>query len=116
MFYGWVIVACVFIVQLFMVGFYSYGFSVLVDPVTRDLITEAPLRGTELKTRPRTKPSTFIAAQVGGLTRRFFDGRSAETQCLRRVPTVRIRRSLRTRAGGPEHPVRHREGSPSVAA
>ncbi len=36
MFYGWAIVAGVFVVQLFMVGFYSYGFPLLVDPVQRE--------------------------------------------------------------------------------
>lgn len=35
-FYGWVIVAGVFVVQLFMVGFFTYGFPLLVDPVQRE--------------------------------------------------------------------------------
>jgi MFS family permease len=35
-FYGWMIVACVFVVQLFMVGFYTYGFPLLVDPVQKE--------------------------------------------------------------------------------
>lgn len=36
MFYGWVVVAGVFVAQFFMVGFFSYGFALLVDPVQRE--------------------------------------------------------------------------------
>jgi MFS family permease len=36
MFYGWMIVACVFVVQLFTVGFFTYGFPLLVDPVQKE--------------------------------------------------------------------------------
>lgn len=36
MYYGWVIVAGVFVVQLFMVGFFTYGFPLLVDPVQKE--------------------------------------------------------------------------------
>ncbi len=36
MFYGWVIVVGVFVVQLFMVGFFTYGFPLLVDPVQKE--------------------------------------------------------------------------------
>lgn len=35
-FYGWVIVAIVFFTQFFMVGFWTYGLPVLVDPVGRE--------------------------------------------------------------------------------
>lgn len=36
MFYGWLIVVDIFIVQLIMVGFYTYGFPLLVDPVQKE--------------------------------------------------------------------------------
>ncbi len=36
MFYGWVIVAGVFVAQFFMVGFATYGFSLLIDPVQKE--------------------------------------------------------------------------------
>ena len=36
MFYGWVIVVGIFVVQLFMVGFFTYGFPLLVDPVQKE--------------------------------------------------------------------------------
>ena len=36
MFYGWVIVVGIFAVQLFMVGFFTYGFPLLVDPVQQE--------------------------------------------------------------------------------
>ncbi len=36
MFYGWVIVAAVFAAQGFMIGFWTYGFPLLVDPVQRE--------------------------------------------------------------------------------
>lgn len=36
MFYGWVIVAAVFTAQMFMVGFWTYGFPLLVDPVQKE--------------------------------------------------------------------------------
>jgi MFS family permease len=35
-FYGWLIVGAIFVVQLFMVGFFTYGFPLLVDPVQRE--------------------------------------------------------------------------------
>ncbi|MDP6978732.1 MAG: MFS transporter [Myxococcota bacterium] len=36
MFYGWVIVAAVFAAQMFMIGFWTYGFPLLVDPVQKE--------------------------------------------------------------------------------
>lgn len=36
MFYGWVIVVGVFLAQFFMIGFFSYGFPLLVDPVQKE--------------------------------------------------------------------------------
>jgi MFS family permease len=36
LFYGWVIVAGVFLAQFFMTGFFTYGFPLLVDPVQRE--------------------------------------------------------------------------------
>lgn len=36
MFYGWWIVCSVFIVQLFMVGFYSYGYPLIIVPVKEE--------------------------------------------------------------------------------
>lgn len=36
MFYGWWIVAAAFIVQFFMVGFFTYGFPLLVEPVQKE--------------------------------------------------------------------------------
>ena len=46
MFYGWVIVAGVFLAQLFMVGIWTYGFPLLVDPVQKEFgasVTEVQL-------------------------------------------------------------------------
>ena len=46
MFYGWVIVAGVFVAQLFVVGFFTYGFPLLVAPVQEEFgssVTEVML-------------------------------------------------------------------------
>jgi sugar phosphate permease len=45
-FYGWVIVAGVFLAQFFMVGFFTYGFPLLVEPVQQTFgasVTEVQL-------------------------------------------------------------------------
>ena len=43
-YYGWIVVAGVFVSQLFVTGFYTYGFSLLVVPIQTDLgVTRAEI-------------------------------------------------------------------------
>ena len=69
MFYGWVIVGAVFVAQLFMVGFWTYGFPLLVDPVHKEF--EASVTDVMLGSSIGGLAGAVVAPIVGPLVDRW---------------------------------------------